>query len=67
MSTGLVICSICKREVHQWGEITVGRGWVHCPDRTPICEGAHAIYPRTQGEILGAPCCADGPVLGGEP
>lgn len=62
MSTGLVICSACRREVHQDG----GRpapdqpaGWRHCEDQSPRCEGATSRYPENAGEIVGLYCGAD--------
>jgi len=66
MSTGLVICSVCRREVHQDGPRDEQRGcgtWRHCSrfhGWTPICEGGHATYPNTREEIVGLFCQADG-------
>lgn len=56
MSTGLVICSLCNHEVHQDGP---NHSWRHCDDKTPICEGAKAIYPNTSDEIVGKWCGRD--------
>ena len=57
MSWGLVICSKCKREVHQDGP---GKTWRHCEDKTPRCEGASSDYPTSQAEIVGRACYMDG-------
>jgi hypothetical protein len=75
MSSGLVMCSACHREVHQDGlRDAQGRGtWRHCSrfhGWTPICEGAHAMYPETRLAISGLYCQADGlapPAAGEEP
>lgn len=56
MSTGLVVCSICHREIHQDGP---DHSWRHCEDKTPRCEGASIEYPKTRGEIVGSWCGAD--------
>ena len=66
MSTGLVVCSICKKEVHQDGkrDLTTGRAaWHHCSrfhNWTPICKDAMATYPQSRQEIVGLFCQADG-------
>lgn len=60
MSTGLVICSACGKEVHQDGP---QHSWRHCSrfhGWTPICEGASVRYPHTRAEITGMFCQADG-------
>jgi hypothetical protein len=60
MSTGLVICSVCHKEVHQDGP---QHTWRHCSrfhDWTPICEGGHPIYPVVRQDIVGLFCQADG-------
>ena len=62
MSTGMVICSVCKREVHQDGPSNISRGWQHCEDGSPRCEGASSDYPRRASDVRGAYCCADGPL-----
>ena len=68
MSTGMVICSACKREMHQDGPRAIENGWQHCEDGSPRCANATADYPRTAAEVRGAYCCADGPLPGqGEP
>ena len=41
MSTGLVVCSICHREVHQDGP---EHSWTHFNDQSPRCEGAEILY-----------------------
>ena len=56
MSTGIVICSECKREVHQDGE---NQTWRHCGDKTPRCEGAKSVYPKSRDEIEGKYCGVD--------
>lgn len=68
MSYGLAICSICRHEVHQNGpfdEIRKRRLWLHCEDKTPICDGAVARYPDKFATVLGNPCKRD-EVLPGE-
>ncbi len=60
MSTGLVICSVCRKEVHQDGP---KHAWRHCSrfqGWTPICEGATAVYPKRRSDIVGMFCQADG-------
>jgi hypothetical protein len=74
MSTGLVICSACKREVHQRVGYRDANGveqvvyetavyprriWVHCEDRSLMCPGASAIYPNSKDEIVGKYCGED--------
>jgi hypothetical protein len=61
MSTGLVICRKCFREVHQDGE---NRSWRHCEDKTPMCPGGSAIYPLSEKYIKGKWCGKDGKVVG---
>lgn len=56
MSTGLVICSVCLREVHQDGP---NQSWTHCEDRTARCENANSVYPL-MGHIKGEWCGKDG-------
>ncbi len=55
MSTGLVICSHCKHEVHQ----DLDHKWTHCDTGTPICHGASAKYPDNKEEIQGTFCGRD--------
>lgn len=62
MSTGMVICSRCRRELHQWGHQSIERGWLHCEDNTPRCEGATSDYPRRAEDVRGEYCEADGPL-----
>ena len=58
MSYGLVVCSKCSREVHQdWPH----QGWRHCEDKTPRCDGASSIYPRSRADIVGRFCGRDEP------
>ena len=61
MSYGLVICSACKREVHQDGE---NQTWRHCEDKTPRCEGAVSSYPTEKSEIIGDFCGKDDMEIG---
>lgn len=58
MSYGVVMCSVCQREVHQSGSWP-NRAWAHCEDGSAICEGARAAYPRTPAELKGEWCGAD--------
>ena len=41
MSYGIVICSKCKREVHQDGS---EHSWRHCEDKTAICQNAEDCW-----------------------
>lgn len=59
MSTGMVICSACKRELHQDGDKAIQNGWIHCPDKTAMCIGAHAEYPKSPSDIKGPWCGRD--------
>jgi len=69
MSSGLVICSVCKREVHQDGPASTHttitgapytlHGWQHCEDKTPRCDGASSIWPMDRFEIVGKFCGRD--------
>lgn len=72
MSYGLVICSKCKREVHQSsitvnyrpnldGTGTISPKWYHCEDGSLICEGAMSKFPKSREEIVGKPCMKDEP------
>jgi len=54
MSYGVVICSLCKREVH-----LENRTWIHCEDGTALCNGANPIYPHTLADIRGKWCGRD--------
>ena len=58
MSYGIVVCSICKREMHQDGD---NHTWRHCEDKTPRCVGAYLIYPRPYDlkNIVGKWCGCD--------
>jgi hypothetical protein len=62
MSYGLVICSQCKREVHQTGPRDQhGKyGWQHCEDKTARCEAAESVYPAAKSDIRGQYCGHDG-------
>ncbi len=61
MSTGLVICSKCKREVHQDGPHLLDEPstWRHCEDKSQRCEGAVSAYPTSKAEIVGEFCGID--------
>ncbi len=61
MSVGLVICSVCKREVHQDGPENVSRGWQHCEGKSRMCLDASAIYPTSYADIVGKWCGRDDP------
>lgn len=63
MSTGLVICSNCRREVHQDGDKGVENGWRHCEDKTPICAVAHAAYPEAGETPRGEWCGRDADLM----
>lgn len=58
MSTGLVICDVCKREVHQDGPVVGGKAvWVHCETGTPACQ---SIVYATPEQLRGKACYRDG-------
>lgn len=67
MSYGLVICSSCRREVHQDGPNhptgptgrQLAKTWTHCEDKSPRCDGAVSVYPKQAQEIVGPVCCRD--------
>jgi hypothetical protein len=59
MSSGLMICSRCRREVHQDGPKNIANGWRHCVDRTPRCFAGSSEYPASRAEIVGPFCGAD--------
>jgi hypothetical protein len=56
MSWGILICSKCKREIHQDGP---DHSWTHCEDKTSICDGAGKIYPTSREQIKGKFCGKD--------
>lgn len=58
MSYGLVICSICRREVHQ-NPGDNDHGWHHCENKLPMCVGATAVYPEPGEEPKGKWCGRD--------
>jgi hypothetical protein len=61
LSSGVVMCQGCRREVHQWGPKVDGRPtWVHCDNRSPICAGCHAVYPNDLEQLVGPWCGVDG-------
>lgn len=70
MSSGLVVCSACKREVHQKridklpppGTERTGEKelvWYHCEGETIICEHATAVAPASLADVVGNYCGAD--------
>jgi len=60
MSSGIVVCSKCKREVHQGGvSEMLPFGWYHCEDKTARCDGATSIYPASKSDIKGDWCGID--------
>lgn len=64
MSNGIVVCSICGREVHQDGPaVKVGAyeqyTWLHCEDKTPRCEGAISDFAMGKDPV-GKWCGRDG-------
>lgn len=48
MSSGLVICSKCKRETEQSGPKSIAKGWRHRDDGTTLCDGAESRYPTAE-------------------
>lgn len=61
MGCGIIICSVCSREIHQTGpKMYEGRrGWTHCEDRTPMCIGGKPAYPHSKRDIVGLWCGCD--------
>lgn len=59
MSYGIVICSVCDREVHQDGDKGIRNGWRHCESGAVICIGGQAIYPDSESQIVGRWCGRD--------
>ena len=47
MSYGILMCSKCKREIHQDGP---NYTWLHCEDKTPICHWLRAYMEFTRDE-----------------
>ncbi len=66
MSCGIVICSKCKREVHQGDKDKFPpRGWYHCVGTRwaadgPICDGGVASWPAHESDIVRPYCGVDG-------
>lgn len=60
MSTGFVMCSACRREIHHTGYLDKKGGWFHCEDRSPRCQGGTTEYPRDVLEVVGPWCGRDG-------
>jgi hypothetical protein len=69
----MVVCSECRREVHQDGPVHYikpgsmsasypVRGWRHCDDKSERCAGAVSTYPRARADVSGRACYADGPL-----
>jgi len=59
MSQGIVVCSICRREIHQSGtEQNPKWGWVHCEYGTDQCKGGERDYAQP-GEPKGKWCGVD--------
>lgn len=59
MSYGLVMCSECKREVHQTREADDELVWKHCEDGTVMCYDGSAVYPQDRSEVKGRVCGRD--------
>lgn len=60
MSCGLVICTKCRREIHQGRRIENGKlFWFHCEDKTDACEGNVGSWPSTVADIKGKWCGMD--------
>ena len=61
MSWGMVMCSTCKREVHQARRPSDGvLYWYHCDDKSDICPHSQADYVRSTTEVKGKWCGFDG-------
>ena len=59
MSTGLVICSVCREELHQSDGV-----WYHCPsgqNREKCGPNARSAYPTDPEEVVGPFCGSDIP------
>lgn len=55
MSIGIVICSMCFRELHQGSDYK----WYHCEDGSRECEEGMHEYARELKRIKGKFCGAD--------
>jgi hypothetical protein len=55
MSTGIVICSVCFRELHQ----SPNRKWYHCEDNSLECKEGYHEYAMELKRIKGRWCGAD--------
>ena len=63
MSCGVVICSVCRSEVHQDGQLDQAgmKMWQHCEDKSPKCTGATIEYASfDEDEPRGNWCGSDG-------
>lgn len=58
MSYGIVVCSKCRREIHQSGTPLNQWAWVHCEDGSEQCAGGDRDYAG-YGEPLGKWCGRD--------
>lgn len=58
MSRGVVVCSICRREIHQTGTPLNEWAWTHCEDGTPQCKHGERDY-AAPGEPQGRWCGRD--------
>jgi hypothetical protein len=59
MSFGLVVCSVCKREVHQDRDNDKNLYWYHCDTKSRICHEGYPDYPRRKDDIKGDFCGRD--------
>lgn len=59
MSYGrIVVCSKCRREIHQTGTPQNEWGWTHCEDGSPQCAGGERDWAQN-GEPKGKWCGRD--------
>lgn len=59
MSCGIVVCSLCRREIHQTGTPQNPQWeWTHCDDGTPQCPHGERDWARA-GEPKGKWCGRD--------
>ena len=61
MSSGIAICSVCKREVHS--ELGDYPAWWHCTDLSPLCSGGKVVYPESLDEVVEGWCGKDADVF----
>lgn len=64
MSCGIMVCSVCRREIHQDGPKNGRHTWRHCNTKSAICYDAcpdWAAVGEPRDEFCGADKCPDQP------